>query len=140
MSKSAHFAREFGLITLGCIVTGIVIGAADGAAMSLSLSRRTDVQQLGVSTTQALSFWAIGAGAVGGIVAIGVGLPLYYLVFRRRLSRSEFVWIAGASFLGGVAFCAILGGSIMEWTWLATPCFTVLASVLVRLRQLRETT
>src|SRR5271156_2342586 len=140
MNQPAHYAREFVVITLSCAVVGIVIGAADGATMSFSLSRRADIQQLGIPTEQALIFWAMGAAAVGGIVAIGVGLPLYYLLFGRRLSRSEFIWIAGASLLGGAAFCAILGGSMMEWCWLATPCFTVLASILVRVRQLRETT
>jgi hypothetical protein len=136
MNKATKYARELALITLCCVVAGIVIGAADGAAMALSVTRRAEIQQLGISTEQALSFSAMGAAAVGGIVAIGVGLPLYYLLFSRRLSRFEFIWIAGASLLGGVAFCAMLGGSIMEWSWLATPCFTVLASILVRAHQI----
>ena len=136
MNKFADYAREVGLITLSCIVTGIVIGAADGAAMSLSLSRRGDIQQLGIPIEQALSFWAMGAAGVGGIVAIGVGLPLYYLLFGRRLSRPEFAVIAGASLLGGASFCLAFGGWIMEWSWLGTPCFTVLASILVKAHQI----
>jgi len=133
-----NWLRELASISAACFAAGMLIGASDGAAMTLSVGFAHRDQDLGISLGEAMRFWAAGAGGIGAVVGALVGVPSYYIFFSPRISRGEFFAIAFVSLIGGTAFCFAFGGSLVELSWLATPCFTALASLLVWLNKRRS--
>jgi hypothetical protein len=112
-------------------IAGVVIGAADGVAMTLSPHSVSSDRELGISPAHAALMWASGAAELGGITGLLVGVPLSGIFFKGRPSVFEFFCVTLASLIGGVLFCFAFGDSLMELSWLATPGFAVLASLVV---------
>jgi hypothetical protein len=99
--------------------------------MTLSPHFVSSDRELGISPEHAALVWASGAAQLGGITGLLIGVPLSGIFFKGRPSIFEFLCVALASLVGGVLYCFAFGDSLMELSWLATPVFAVLASLVV---------
>jgi MFS family permease len=130
---SLHKLREFGGITLARAGAGLVIGAFDGAAMSMSFTAFDN--EPGINKIKAALLWAIGACGLGAIIGVFVGVLPYYVLFSRQLSSGEFFQIATVSLIAGSAVCLVTERFLLEISWLATPVITILAAVALETRK-----
>jgi len=112
-------------------IAGVVIGAADGIAMTLSPQFVRTSREVGGSAANAALLWGSGAAELGAITGVLIGVPLSAMFFKGRPSVFEFFCVAISSLIGGVLFCFAFGGSLMELSWLATPGIAILASPVV---------
>lgn len=122
---------EFCGMAIACAAAGSMIGAVDGASTVASTVLYRDTVYAGIGITQVMWSWAVMAAGVGAIAGGVVGVPLYYLVFGRRLSVTDFFKVATISLIGGVVVCLAIGEFAIELSWLATPTIAVAASFML---------